>query len=349
MLRIEVLPAEYGDALWIEYGSKSSPRRILVDCGTPSVFQSALVERIRAVPEGKRRFELFVVTHIDADHIGGAVKLLRARKKLKVELKDVWFNGYKHLNDLLGAEMGEELSTEIKKQSLPWNAAFGGSAVRVPEAGVLPAISLDGGMKLTLLSPYARQLEDLEPVWEKECKKAGLIPGEPIESEGEDEADDILGAEIDVLELAESDFQRDPSKANGSSIAFLLEYGKRRVLFGADAYAAVLLDSLARLPGAKPVKLDAFKIAHHGSRKNVSKELLHAVKCKNYLISTNGKKFSHPSKEAIARIIAYGRKPTLRFNYATKFNDVWDDQALKKEHKYATVYPKKTGIALSFD
>lgn len=349
MLRIEVLPAEYGDALWIEYGAKSSPRRILVDCGTPSVFQSALAERIRAVPEGKRNFELFVVTHIDADHIGGAVKFLRARKKLKVELKDVWFNGYKHLTDVLGAEMGEELSTEVKKQSLPWNAAFGGKAVRVPDAGPLPTIALDGDLKLTLLSPYAKQLEELEPVWVKECEKAGLIPGAPIESEGEDEADDILGGEIDVLELAESAFQPDPSKANGSSIAFLLEYGKHRVLFGADAYAAVLLDSLARLPGAKPLKLDAFKIAHHGSRKNVSKELLDAVRCPNYLISTNGKKFSHPSKEAIARIIAYGRKPIVHFNYDTKFNDVWDDKALKKAHKYATVYPKKSGIALNFD
>ena len=161
MLRIQVLPAEYGDALWIEYGSKSSPKRILVDCGTPSVFQSALVDLIRALPEDKRVFELFVVTHIDADHIGGAVKFLRARKKLKVELKDVWFNGYKHLNDLLGAEMGEELSTEIKKQNLPWNAAFGGRAVRVPDAGPLPMKPLDGGMKLTLLSPYAKQLEEL--------------------------------------------------------------------------------------------------------------------------------------------------------------------------------------------
>lgn len=349
MLRIEVLPAEYGDALWIEYGSKASPKRVLIDCGTSSVFKSALIERLRSVPESKRVFELFVVTHIDADHIGGAVDFLRARRKLKVVLKDVWFNGYRHLNDLLGAEMGEELSTEIRKQKLPWNAAFDGRAVRVPDAGPLPKVSLHGGMKLTLLSPYARQLEELEPVWEKECRKAGLIPGEPVESEGEDEGDDILGADIDVVELAESEFEPDASKANGSSIAILMEYGKRRLLLAADAHAPVLIDSLARLPGPKPVKLDAFKLAHHGSRKNVSRELLAAMKCKHYVISTNGKKFSHPSKEAIARVIAYGGRPTVHFNYSTRFNDVWDDVALKKAHKYATVYPKKAGITLDLD
>lgn len=348
MLRIEVLPAEFGDALWIEYGAKASPKRLLIDCGTPGVFKSALLERIRAVPEAKRVFELFVVTHIDADHIGGAVKFLRARKKLKVELKDVWFNGYKHLNDLLGAEMGEELSTEIKNQNLPWNAKFGGRAVRVPDGGPLPVVELEGGLKLTLLSPYAKQLEALEPTWEKECEKAGLIPGAPIESEGEDEADDILG-EIDVVDLAESAFKEDTSKANASSIAFLLEYGKRKVLFGADAYASVLLQSLALLPGGAPLALDAFKAAHHGSRGNINKALLDAMKCANYLISTNGKKFSHPSKEAIARIIAYGKKPAVHFNYTTKFNDMWDDKALKKAHKYTAVYPKKTGIVLNFD
>jgi beta-lactamase superfamily II metal-dependent hydrolase len=348
MLRIEVLPAEYGDSLWIEYGSKAAPKRIIVDCGTPSVFKSALAKRILAVPEGKRAFELFVVTHIDADHIGGAVNFLRARKKLKVELKDVWFNGYKHLNDVLGAVMGEALSTEIQKQKLPWNAAFGGKAVRVSDTGPLPTVTLAGNMKLTLLSPYAKQLAELEPVWVKECEKAGLIPGQPLESEGEDEADDILG-EIDVQDLAGSEFEPDPSKANGSSIAFLMQYGKRRVLFGADAYADVLLTSLARLPGGMPVKLDALKVAHHGSRKNINKELLQALKCPNYLVSTNGKRFSHPSKEAIARILMWGGKPTVHFNYTTKFNDVWDDKALKKKHKYATVYPKKTGIALNLD
>ncbi len=348
MLRIEILPAEYGDALWIEYGAKASPRRILIDCGTPGVFKSALADRIRAVPEGKRVFELFVVTHIDADHIGGAVQLLRARKKLKVQLKDVWFNGYKHLNDLLGAEMGEELSSEIKKQGLTWNGKFGGRAVRVPDGGPLPVINLDGGLKLTLLSPYAKQLEALEPVWEDECRKAGLIPGATIESEGENEADDILG-EIDVVDLAESAFKEDTSKPNASSIAFLLDYGKRRILFGADAYASVLLQSLALLPGAKPLKLDAFKAAHHGSRGNINKALLEAVKCANFVISTNGKKFSHPSKEAIARMIHYSAKPAVHFNYTTKFNDMWDDKALQKAHKYKAVYPKEAGIALTFD
>ncbi len=347
MLRIEVLPAEYGDALWIEYGSKASPRRVLIDCGTPSVFKSALEDRMKELPEGKRRFELFVVTHVDADHIGGAVNLLKVRKKLGVEFKQVWFNGYKHLTDVLGPYQGEALTTKIVTQKLPWNTSFDGGPVVVPDAGALPTHSLEGGLKLTLLSPYAKQLADLEPVWATAVKKAGLVPGELIEEEEEEEGDDILG-KPDIDDLAESEFKEDKAEANGSSIAFLAQYEGNSVLFGADAHAPVLLRSIARLPGNGPLKLDAFKVAHHGSTHNTNRELMQAVRCKNYLISTNGKKFKHPSKEAIARIIAFGGG-TLHFNYRTEFNEMWDDKTLMKKHKYTTRYAKNEGIALNLE
>ena len=39
MLKLEMLPAEYGDCLWIEYGDSRAPRRILVDAGLSSVYK----------------------------------------------------------------------------------------------------------------------------------------------------------------------------------------------------------------------------------------------------------------------------------------------------------------------
>jgi len=124
--------------------------------------------------------------------------------------------------------------------------------------------------------------------------------------------------------------------------------GAVEVSFGADAHAPVLLRSLARVSGGAPVKLNAFKVSHHGSTHNVNHDLLKSIRCRNYLISTNGKKFKHPSTEAIARIIKFGGG-TLHFNYRTEFNEMWDDKALKKKHKYATKYPAKEGIALNLD
>ena len=39
MLRIEMLPAENGDCLWIEYGEENSPHRILIDGGTHGTYE----------------------------------------------------------------------------------------------------------------------------------------------------------------------------------------------------------------------------------------------------------------------------------------------------------------------
>ena len=70
MFTIEMLPADEGDALWIEYGS-APVRRILIDCGRKTAYRN-IAERVGADPD--LRLELFVLTHVDADHIAGAVE-----------------------------------------------------------------------------------------------------------------------------------------------------------------------------------------------------------------------------------------------------------------------------------
>lgn len=121
MFRVEMLPAAHGDCLWIEYGDPDDPRRVLIDAGPPftSTYQ-VLVDRIRALPPAHRVFELFVVTHIDADHIGGAIRLLRDAAVLGAEFRRIWFNGYDQLHahpvvrGFLGAAQGEYLSLLVQ-------------------------------------------------------------------------------------------------------------------------------------------------------------------------------------------------------------------------------------------
>ena len=57
MFRIDLLPAEYGDAIWIEYGRQRRRHRLLIDCGTSAVYPR-LRERILALRESDRHFEL---------------------------------------------------------------------------------------------------------------------------------------------------------------------------------------------------------------------------------------------------------------------------------------------------
>ncbi len=357
MLRIEMLPARHGDCIFIEYGNAKKPYRMLIDAG-PAPTYIDLRERILAIPEGKRHFELFVITHIDADHIEGAVRLLQDTK-LKVTYGDIWFNGWKHLKrkkkEVLGGPQGEYLTSTIEKLKLPWNEAFGGESVVVPDEGPLPVHELKGGMKLTLLSPTWIELEKLRPKWQKEVEAAGLVPGKAKMAQEKlatvKNLQPVLGDVVNVLKLGGSEFKQDTAPANGSSIGFLAECDGLRGIFSGDAYPNVLAASLRRMlkkPSEK-LMLDFFKIPHHGSRSNLSADLIDMMRCKQYIFSSNGDKFRHPDQESVARVITHDKtSPLLCFNYNTEFNKWWKNKSLITKHKYQIKYPPegKAGIVV---
>src|ERR1700752_4301776 len=115
MLVVEALPAEFGDCLWIEYGDAKSPTTLLIDGGLGATAEK-IRERIRRALEergvNKLTLRLFVITHIDKDHINGALAFLQA-PGVPVEFDEIWFNGRPQLaqdkfgrTDLLGIKEG---------------------------------------------------------------------------------------------------------------------------------------------------------------------------------------------------------------------------------------------------
>lgn len=346
MFTVEMLPAEHGDCLWIEYGDADRPHIILIDGGpssnaTATRLRARIEERLAARSGRRRAAELLVVTHIDADHITGALNLLEDREACP-PFDDVWFNAWDHLpQDLLGAKQGEALSAAILARRLPWNAAFDGAAVMVGDEGPLPVVTLDGDMTLTLLSPTRNELAELRPVWEKEVRDAGLVPGHGAVPPPPEPADVLGDGPLDPDELAAQRFTPDPSKANRASIAFLAEHDGRSVLLTGDASAPVLVDALRRLAaerGVERVQVDAVKLPHHGSRKNVNVELLELLDTPAFLFSSNGKQFCHPDAVAVSRVVVHS-PAELVFNYRTQFNEVWDNRRLRRRHGYETRYP----------
>jgi hypothetical protein len=364
MLVIDMLPAGKGDCLWIEYGKGTAVRRLLVDGGIPGTAD-VIRERIEGMAPAICRFELLVVTHIDLDHIGGVLDLLQ-NPPPNLEVCEVWFNGWRHLESLgllgagrgrnweqggqddigiLGAKQGERLSAEIAARGYLWNETFGGGPIMIGEDGTLPYHNLDGDLRLTLLSPTRKRLEGLRQAWEKELRKAGWKPGEVLErlgeertEEGEDEG--ILGPAPDLEALARSVSKEDTSKANGSSLALLLEYDKKRCLLAGDAYARDVTESVGRLAekkGEDVLEVHALKLSHHGGRKNTSADLIRSLICPRFLFSTNGVQHQHPDPESVARAIVYGQRPG--FNYRTEQTEIWDDVRLFRKHKYALEYP----------
>jgi hypothetical protein len=136
---------------------------------------------------------------------------------------------------------------------------------------------------------------------------------------------------------------KDSSTANGSSIAFLAEHQGKRCLFLGDAHMRVVCASLRGLGATKdrPLVVDAVKLAHHGSKHNITPELLELVDAEHYLVSTNGDRFKHPNAEAIEAIIQGSRrKPCLWFNYRSEQTEPWEAASKRPGATYATRYPE---------
>jgi hypothetical protein len=267
------------------------------------------------------------------------------------------------------------ISLLISDSSLPWNRLFDGRPVVVPDRGPLPRLELAGGAAITLLSPTMEQLRRLRPQWQRELKKAGLLPGaaevevpraaeeeassapDEIERNTEQQAFEAAPEDIGLESLANSPFRADQSIANGSSIALLVEVGDRSLLLGGDAYSLVLEESIRRLlheRGQKRLPLNLFVVPHGGGRGSISRELLELIACDRYVIATSGALFHHPNPETVARIIVYGRaKPgvalTLVFNYRSQVNNVWASPHLQNRYAYQAVYPNddQSGIRVT--
>jgi beta-lactamase superfamily II metal-dependent hydrolase len=364
MLKVEMLAAQQGDAVWIEYGTRTSVHRVLMDAGTPA-SAAAIRDRIARLPESQRRFDLLVVTHIDTDHIGGVLKLL-AERPPGLTFDDVWFNGWEHIKRAGGSRLGpidgEIMSTFLTRLGWPWNAGFDGGPVMVPREGPPPQKRLRGGLRLTVLSPFERQLSRLRTSWRSVVQAAGLDPHDPerwarllkkIAQKGLKSS--LLGARLDVNALARSVFQSDTAVANGSTIALLAEFEGKSCLISGDAFAPVLVEGIGRLRharGQSRLSVDAFKVPHHGSRFNVSNDLLKSVGSPEYLFSTSGAIFGHPDDEAIGRVLATAAPSTrtLHFNYPAATLEAnyakikkraapdWNQPRLKQQFRYQTRY-----------
>ena len=108
----------------------------------------------------------------------------------------------------------------------------------------------------------------------------------------------------------------------------------------ADAHPAQLEESIGRLSEKKKLKVDLFKISHHGSKYNTTKKLLDMIDCSNFAFSSNGR-HDLPSPQTVAKILkSTSNKKTLYFNYRQQWTELWDDDELKLNYNYEVVFPR---------
>jgi beta-lactamase superfamily II metal-dependent hydrolase len=360
IFRLTMYPASDGDALLLTWGEVRDPHYALIDLGRTNDYK-----QLRPALRKIGRFELFTISHIDADHIEGAIPLLK-EATAPFAPEDVWFNAWHHLKnaearlekmdglETLSAKQGEKLSAGIIRFHWPWNRAFGANGiVSVDSPAALQTIELAGGLKIKLLSPGDQELASLEPVWMNELAKANLRPLDPDEVPERAPADFEALSPLNVEALAQKPFVEDKAGPNGASIAFLAEFRGRRVLLGADAHPGVIERSLGKLgfSDTNRMRLDLFKLCHHGSKANTSPKLLKMLDCTRFAISTDGTKHNHPDRETVARILMNDpqRPKTFYFNVNQENATVWNRSDFQSNYNYDCTIPPVDAPGLTID
>ncbi len=199
---IEMLPANEGDCILITIPREDI--RMLIDGGTSETYTSCLRERLLQIKEKGKGLDLLVVTHIDNDHIGGIIELLKengsfAESKI-IRIQNIWHNSYRHLQfhkelatgeaekqilqkivaqgvsqemrqfvqgkKEISALQGTSLAALILQGEYNWNLHFGGKAVKKQQE----KIRLGDACTIEVLLPGQEELEKLAKKWKYELK-----------------------------------------------------------------------------------------------------------------------------------------------------------------------------------
>ncbi len=325
---VKFLKADNGDSIWISFLENDIIRNILIDGGVGNTYNSTsnvkgdLYSVIENIRKNKQSIDLLVLTHFDDDHIGGILRWINKDKEASSLIKKVWFNSGKEIAKKFESEENPDLDIEIvdgvddfhtsPKQGIKFenylrdNNLWDGQVIQQGSEYDL------FGLKFKILSPNNDKLDKLLKLYEKQK--------DYFTSGGEYDFETSLKGFIIEENLDDFEFKEDTSIANGSSIAFIMEYEDKSFLFLADAHPSVIIEGLDHFDYNKgnPLNAELMKISHHGSMYNTNKELLEIVKTSNYLISSNATKHGLPNKRTIARIINNNPNAFIYFNYDLK-------------------------------
>ena len=318
-IRFEFFEAGCGDSILV---STDEGTNILIDGGEEGTYRESIEPTLYNKEINK--LDLVVLTHIDNDHICGLIEMLEfsdARDKIE----EIWFNSYEGMrmsnNDLIDisfseGELFEKLIEEqdiVHKQDIFFTDE---SSLEDRE------FYISSDIKLTLLSPNKKDLDKLKVDWDKfRNKNLEDIRGEsPFDNRDIDEVysafqDKALSKKDKTKTLSSA---TSTSKANRSSIAFILEYkNDKKFLFLGDSDIKVINKSLVDL-GIKKLEVEFVKLSHHGSRNNINKEFLNMVKTDTFIVLTDGTKHQHPHKETFSLILKHEKRADnikFIFNY----------------------------------
>lgn len=245
-----------------------------------------------------------VLTHTDADHIGGLIKILS--DDCCPHIDEIWFNATDKINifptknkisNNTSYKDGNTFASLIHQKKIKHK-----NNITVDDWS--SEIRLSADLYIKIISPTKERLNIFYEKWDSSIYTK-------INNKTSSTSSDYHET-LESLKLKPLGF--DVSIPNGASIAFILRYKNSKFLFSGDAHHRILFNSLKKLgySDKNPLTAKFFKLSHHGSSSNISRELLSIINTDKYLICCKGWKHL-PHKKTIAHILDINRKPPVQF------------------------------------
>ena len=312
MFNLRIVQANYGDSFILEYGTAQDPHYLLIDGGPKDVYVDDLRSEIQFISANGGKLDLVAISHVDKDHIVGVMdlfaELLDQRANGDAELVEVgglWHNSFAATIDTggaiqsrLAAAMATAGATSMQQAGMVINGVAEGHHLRIQAQQL--AVSINDGfpqgiictddapspisfanLQLTIVGPSRANLDELKDEWEDWL---------------DDQETNIASGNPQLMANA------DTSIPNLSSIMFLAEADGKTILFTGDGRSDHLLGGLndaGLLNAAGELHVDVFKVAHHGSNRNVTKTFFKKVTADTYVVSANG----HPDNPDLSTLI----------------------------------------------
>lgn len=271
-IEIVTLADSNSDSFLLKFHREPKNRYILIDGGLRKHGRKSL-EIISDIFKRDEMIDLVILTHVDLDHINGILSIFESEFVTSNNIGGVLFNiphteielaAIKEKKTQCGYKEGNKLLELILNKNITIFKAIQGKK-----------FNIDNEILIKILAPTQSALDSDHYNW----RSTNI---------GHDE-NECYDKDI----LLKEKHTEDSKPQNVSSIACLVSYNNKRMLFSGDSVPSQILSS-----EEESAPVDFFKVPHHGSKYNISPELLVEFPSQLYLIP--GNRSSYPNFYTIA-------------------------------------------------
>lgn len=299
---IHFLKAGFGDAFILHCRKGDIHGVVVVDGGYGhNPLRNKFLEEIEKVDN----INLMVLTHPDDDHLMGIKKFIECHlKDDPFPVDEIWANCAPNVEfdvsnnvSARGAKrLSETLDTLQSSSQVIWkNDIIAPHCISLPFADIFVV-----GPSLNTMKEFNARYRD--KIGFDDSHEATNVAARSFDDDYNTDMETLASRRKDACNL--NDYNE---ASNASSISFILKCDDFSILMLGDSFPTDIIQGLSDLgySADNPLKVDYVKLAHHGSAANISNNLLDIIECSNFIVSTNGMKYRHPDREALANVLCH--------------------------------------------